>query len=70
MFSARRDRPRPDDRPDRPQRLGQDLDPDRSRGTAHVSCLASHPDIERLKPMLRTGEIWSVVGEDWTTKAP
>jgi predicted ATPase len=39
-------------------------------GTADVACLASHPDIESLKPMLRTGEIWSLVGEDWTAKQP
>jgi len=37
----------------------------RDDGTAAVACLADHPDAERFRGVLRTGEFLSSVGEDW-----
>ena len=37
----------------------------RDDGTAAAACLADHPDAERFRGVLRTGEFLSSVGEDW-----
>lgn len=37
----------------------------REDGTAAAACLADHPDAERFRGVLRTGEFLSSVGEDW-----
>ncbi len=37
----------------------------RQDGTAAAACLADHPDAERFRDLLRTGEFLSSVGEDW-----
>jgi len=37
----------------------------RDDGTAAAACLADHPDAERSRGVLRTGEFLSSVGEDW-----
>lgn len=37
----------------------------RPDGTAAAACLAQHPDAERFRNVLRTGEFLSSVGEDW-----
>ena len=37
----------------------------RDDGTAAAACLADHPDAERFRGVLRTGEFLSAVGEDW-----
>jgi ABC-type branched-subunit amino acid transport system ATPase component len=37
----------------------------RNDGTAAAACLADHPDAERSRGALRTGEFLSSVGEDW-----
>ncbi len=37
----------------------------RPDGTAAAACLAAHPDAERFRDVLRTGELLSSVGEDW-----
>jgi hypothetical protein len=37
----------------------------RDDGTAAAACLADHPDAERSRGVLRTGEFLSAVGEDW-----
>jgi len=34
-------------------------------GRAYVRSLSDHPDADRWKGELRTGEFWSAVGEDW-----
>jgi hypothetical protein len=37
----------------------------RDDGTAAAACLADHPDAERFRGVLRTGEFLTSVGEDW-----
>lgn len=37
----------------------------RDDGTVAAACLADHPDAERFRGVLRTGEFLSSVGEDW-----
>jgi len=37
----------------------------RDDGTAAAACLSEHPDAERFRGVLRTGEFLSAVGEDW-----
>lgn len=37
----------------------------RDDGTAAAACLADHPDAQRFRGVLRTGEFLSSVGEDW-----
>jgi hypothetical protein len=37
----------------------------RDDGTAVAACLADHPDGDRFRGTLRTGEFLSAVGEDW-----
>jgi hypothetical protein len=38
-------------------------------GHAHCAKLADHPESERWRKMLRTGEFWASVGEDWVLGA-
>ncbi|MFP4309231.1 MAG: AAA family ATPase [Desulfococcaceae bacterium] len=35
-------------------------------GASTLKQLIEHPSVERLSTSLRTGELWSVIGEDWT----
>lgn len=39
-----------------------DLD---SQGHTHVKPLASHPDLDRYRAVLQTGELWASTGEKW-----
>jgi predicted ATPase len=37
-------------------------------GVAHVGMLSDYPEFEQWKDVMRPGELWSTVGEDWLTE--